>query len=263
MLGSCARTFGADPFQRHNFIIGDFFVADNSEVRFDEEMKLKEDYDFTCSHIKAHGSVMRCARMTLTVKHYANVGGACTNRDAKGAEEERNIGILNRKWPGCFRPNWKRKGEVIMRWKASDAVADDDADDDVVCESPEDGEVVVKKNVGRPKKVAGKKEVAKSKEGPATAGPATPVKKAAGKQEAASEKKTVGRPKLGGVIVATKLESKAAYISERCRRADGLSVEEAQKMTGLTGGKGKYTTADIRYDLAHGFIKLRRLKVKA
>lgn len=126
MLGSCARTFAGDAFVRQHFIIGDFFVVDKSDVRFDEEMKLKEDYDFACSHIKAHGSVMRCNRMTLNVKHYANSGGACTNRDSKGEEEQRNIAILRRKWPGVFAANPKRKNEVIMRWKASAGDQQDD-----------------------------------------------------------------------------------------------------------------------------------------
>merc|ERR1712060_728462 len=109
---------------RHHFILGDFFVVDGGSVTFDEEMKLKEDYDFTCSHIKAHGSVFRCNRMTLNVKHYDNGGGACSNRDQKGTEEQRNIEILNQKWPGCFRKNPKRKNEVILKWKT--AVGDDD-----------------------------------------------------------------------------------------------------------------------------------------
>merc|ERR1719162_145432 len=104
MLGSCARTFYGDAFARQHFILGDFFVVDvGSKVNFDEEMRLKEDYDFACSHIKAHGSVLRCNRMTLSVKHYDNGGGACTNRDSKGKEEQRNVNILNSKWPGCFR----------------------------------------------------------------------------------------------------------------------------------------------------------------
>merc|ERR1712117_883382 len=94
-------------------------------------MKLKEDYDFTCAHINAHGSVMRCNRMTLNVKHYDNGGGACTNRDKKGFEERRNIGILNSKWPGVFLDNWKRKGEVIMRWKQDSGGDDYDGGEEV------------------------------------------------------------------------------------------------------------------------------------
>lgn len=138
-LSSCSRAMFTDPFSRHAFIIGDFFVADKSKVRFDTNMKLKEDYDFTCSHINTHGSVLRCQRLTLVVKHYSNTGGAVTNRDNKGAEERRNVDILKKKWPGCFRDNPKRKNEVILmanRWKKSAKKAEDwhtgseyDADD--------------------------------------------------------------------------------------------------------------------------------------
>lgn len=136
-LGSCARTFCGDAFGRRHFIIGDFFVVEpGSKVRFDEEMRLKEDYDFTCGHLKAYGAVLRCNRLTLNVKHYANVGGACSNRDSKGTEEQRNIAILKTKWPGAFSANPKRKNEVILRWKAGGAAMaagdehKDDADDD-------------------------------------------------------------------------------------------------------------------------------------
>lgn len=131
MLGSCARTFMGQAFSRQHFILGDFFVVEpDSTVKFDTEMHLKEDYDFACSHISKYGSVMRCNRMTLAVKHYSNSGGACTNRDNKGLEEQRNVAILNRKWPGCFRSNPKRKNEVIMRWKAAASSSNDNHDDD-------------------------------------------------------------------------------------------------------------------------------------
>lgn len=134
MLGSCSRTFAGDPFVRQHFILGDFFVVDKSSVRFDETMTLKEDYDFTCAHIKKHGSVMRCQRLTLSVKHYSNAGGAVDERDKKGKKEQYNVAILKRKWPGCFRDNPKRKNEVIMRWPRG-ASNDNDDDDDVEIES--------------------------------------------------------------------------------------------------------------------------------
>jgi hypothetical protein len=131
MLSSCSAAMCGDIFQRQHFIIGDFFVVDvGSKVRFDEEMTLKEDYDFSCAHIKRFGSVMRCNRMTLNVKHYDNGGGACSNRDKKGREENRNITILNEKWPKVFTANPKRKGEVIMRWKREEGTQVDVVDDD-------------------------------------------------------------------------------------------------------------------------------------
>merc|ERR1712014_130798 len=106
-------------------------VDKGSNVNLDEDMTLKEDYDFSCSHIMAHGSIMRCNRLTLNVKHYDNGGGACSNRDKKGEEEKRNIAILHKKWPGCFRSNPKRKNEVIMRWKKSDEPGEESDSDDV------------------------------------------------------------------------------------------------------------------------------------
>lgn len=55
-----------------------------------------------CAHIKAHGSVMRCNRMTLNVKHYDNEGGAFAYRDKTCVEEKRYSEILNKKWLGVF-----------------------------------------------------------------------------------------------------------------------------------------------------------------
>lgn len=115
---SCARGFGGDEFSPSNFVLGDFFVADMSPVVFDETMTLKEDYDFTCSHLRRHGCVIRCNRLTVMAKHQTNAGGACSVRDAKGVAEQRNIAILRQKWPGVFSDNPKRKHEVVMRWKA-------------------------------------------------------------------------------------------------------------------------------------------------
>ncbi|CAK0890933.1 unnamed protein product [Prorocentrum cordatum] len=128
-----AKMRSGAPFVDKNFILGDFFVVDGGDVKFDPKMTLKEDYDFTCSHLKAYGCVLRCQRMTLCVKHYSNAGGACSNRDKKGLEEKRNIAILNEKWPGVFRPNPKRNNEVIMRWKTNGVAAegeDEEADGD-------------------------------------------------------------------------------------------------------------------------------------
>merc|ERR1711957_370933 len=119
---NAAMTLGTEEFGMHHFILGDFFVAELSPCRFDCSMTLKEDYDYTCSHIKTHGSVLRCNRMFLSVKHATNGGGAVAARDTAGAKEKINIEILQRKWPGVFRINNKRKAvagtEVTMNWKS-------------------------------------------------------------------------------------------------------------------------------------------------
>merc|ERR1711879_979423 len=115
---NAAMTMGSMEYATQHFILGDFFVADDSPVRFDESLTLKEDYDFSCSHIAKHGSVLRCNRMLLTVRHYANQGGAVDIRDNAGRKEKENIAILQRKWPGVFKHNVKRPSEVLMNWNA-------------------------------------------------------------------------------------------------------------------------------------------------
>jgi len=113
--GNATMTMGSNEYATQHFILGDFFVADTSPCRFDNSMTLKEDYDYACSHISKHGSNLRCNRMVLTVRHYANAGGAVEYRDGK--RERANIEILQRKWPGVFKMNVKRATvEVLMNW---------------------------------------------------------------------------------------------------------------------------------------------------
>jgi len=117
-ISNPAMSIGADEYSRHHFILGDFFVADVSPCRFDETLGLKEDYDFTCSHLATHGSVLRCNRLFIFARHRTNEGGACAARDEEGKAECANIAILESKWPGVFVRNRGRKGfEVRMTWR--------------------------------------------------------------------------------------------------------------------------------------------------
>merc|ERR1712032_1693783 len=103
-----------------NFVLGDFFVSDvRSDVRFDSRLTLKEDYDFTCSHIKRYGSVLRCNRMVLDVAHYTNSGGAVSIRN--DSEEQKNIKILRKKWPKAIRAHPTRDNEVVLQWPSKRA----------------------------------------------------------------------------------------------------------------------------------------------
>uniref|UniRef100_A0A7S1S9D4 Uncharacterized protein n=1 Tax=Alexandrium catenella TaxID=2925 RepID=A0A7S1S9D4_ALECA len=120
-LGNTGMAFAREAVSMDLFILGDFFVHDvGSPCRFDPRMTLKEDYDFTCSHLARHGAVLRHNRMVLSVIHETNAGGACSERDAKGEKERENIRILSEKWPGVFRIN-KNRGDdgtqVVMSWR--------------------------------------------------------------------------------------------------------------------------------------------------
>lgn len=113
---NAAQGISQDECTYRHFILGDFFVADDSPCRFDSTMTLKEDYDLTASHLARHGAVLRCNRLFLHVKHSTNEGGAVATRDSDGSEERKNIAILQTKWPGAFSLNGKRKDEVIFNW---------------------------------------------------------------------------------------------------------------------------------------------------
>mmetsp|Transcript_149075 Transcript_149075/g.478804 ORF Transcript_149075/g.478804 Transcript_149075/m.478804 type:complete len:455 (-) Transcript_149075:95-1459(-) len=117
-LGNSGMALGHVPLGTENFILGDFFVHDGSPCRFDTKLRLKEDYDFTASHLDKHGSVLRCNRLLLSVVHERNEGGACSERDAAGERERESIRHLQEKWPGVFCKNGSRGDtQVVMSWR--------------------------------------------------------------------------------------------------------------------------------------------------
>jgi hypothetical protein len=95
----------------NTFCIGDLFFCKPNEIRFDEQLTLKEDYDFTLQHIQKYGTV-RYQKYLFTFKHYSNKGGAVDIRNDK--EEQKNIMILKSKWGDKIRLNPKRKNEILI-----------------------------------------------------------------------------------------------------------------------------------------------------
>lgn len=128
-LGNGGRAMGAQSFMTQNFILGDFFVAEVSECRFDERLSLKEDYDFTASHLMRYGEALRCNRMLITAKHETNAGGACDARDAAGTKEQYNIAILKEKWPGAIRDHPTRANQVVLSWRCRNNKDDKEQDE--------------------------------------------------------------------------------------------------------------------------------------
>lgn len=117
-LGNAGQAFTRQAVTTDQFILGDFFVADSSPVRFEPRMSLKEDYDFTCEHLAKHGQVLRCNRLFIRAIHETNAGGAVSERDDAGDREREMIKILKEKWPGAFWCNSKRGDtQVILSWK--------------------------------------------------------------------------------------------------------------------------------------------------
>jgi hypothetical protein len=102
------------PVSTSNFCVGDFLVIDSTSIpRFDCEMTLKEDYDFTAQHLHTYGQIARLNRVFVKAKHYTNAGGAVAVRNDE--REQYNIKILRRKWPGVFRAHpFRGPNEVRM-----------------------------------------------------------------------------------------------------------------------------------------------------
>ena len=97
---------------RH-FVIGDFICVMPSEIRFDQAMTLKEDYDFTLQHIRNHGGVIRNDDILCEFEHYKNAGGAVSIRNT--AEEQKNISHLKQKWGRVIADNAKRPNEILLK----------------------------------------------------------------------------------------------------------------------------------------------------
>ena len=95
----------------NTFCIGDMLFVKPSEIRFDNQLSLKEDYDFTLQH-KQIGDVIRYQKYLFTFEHYSNKGGAVDVRDDN--EEKKNIMILKSKWGDKIRLNPKRKNEILI-----------------------------------------------------------------------------------------------------------------------------------------------------
>lgn len=117
-LAGCAPTanaFYATPgrISTRAFIVGDLFVAlPDSPVRFDERLRLKEDYDFTLAHIEEHGAVARVDDLLATFQHRTNAGGAVAVRTE--TLEQESIALLKQKWGDLVRDNPRRPNEVKL-----------------------------------------------------------------------------------------------------------------------------------------------------
>lgn len=99
--------------KRQHFIVGDFFVAAPSHLRFDPRLKLKEDYDFTASHLRAFGEVARLDWWLVEFRHRSNPGGAVAYRTVD--LEDESIALLRKKWGSWIRDNPRRPHEILLR----------------------------------------------------------------------------------------------------------------------------------------------------
>jgi hypothetical protein len=98
-----------------SFIVGDFMLIQPCPMRFDEELRLKEDYDYTLKHLARYNVVARCNDLFAYFTHRSNGGGAVEYRTAE--REQEAIARLKQAWGARIADNPKRPNEVILRWK--------------------------------------------------------------------------------------------------------------------------------------------------
>jgi len=104
--------FAKAKVSKNTFCIGDMLFVKPTELRFDTQLTLKEDYDYTLQHLDKYGSCFRYQKYLFEFEHYKNKGGAVDYRNE--AEEQKNIFILRAKWGDKIRMNPKRKNEILI-----------------------------------------------------------------------------------------------------------------------------------------------------
>lgn len=104
--------FAKKEVQENAFVIASFMFCKPTDLRFDTDMKVKEDYDYTLQHIKKYGLTERFQKYLYTFKHYSNSGGVVDYRNDE--LEKENMLYLLKKWGGALKMHPKRKNEVLF-----------------------------------------------------------------------------------------------------------------------------------------------------
>jgi hypothetical protein len=97
------------------FIVGDMILVKPCPLRFDGQLRLKEDYDYTLQHMRYYGGVLRMNEILCSFQHRDNAGGAVEYRNSD--LERDSIRYLRRKWGNLIKDNPKRPDEILLNLK--------------------------------------------------------------------------------------------------------------------------------------------------
>jgi hypothetical protein len=84
------------PFSLTSYIGGPFQAHIDSDIRYDESLPLKEDYDMTLQHCNKYRKVLRLNKFFLMVRQVEQSGGCSTYRTFE--EEKKQLDLLRKKW---------------------------------------------------------------------------------------------------------------------------------------------------------------------
>jgi len=97
---------------RDVFINGPCYAVRVSDIRFDESLPVKCDYDFTLHHMSKGLKVMRADYLWQRNDYGKKPGGRMMYSTPDDSGDA--IHMLSKKWPGMFRLNTRRPGEIIL-----------------------------------------------------------------------------------------------------------------------------------------------------
>lgn len=93
------------PFRFHSYLDGQFTCwVEPNELRYDEELTIKEDVDFFLQNIAKYHKALRVDKYYPVCKGFTNKGGCQDFRSAE--EEKRQFNMMQKKWGShIVRPN--------------------------------------------------------------------------------------------------------------------------------------------------------------
>jgi len=84
------------PFSFVYPVLGPFCIHVGSELRYDENIPLKEDYDMSIQHLNKYRGILRANAYAYKVKQAINKGGCSGMRNSK--KEKEQFELLTKKW---------------------------------------------------------------------------------------------------------------------------------------------------------------------
>lgn len=84
------------PFNTKAIILGPFCVHLKNDIRYDENIPLKEDYDLAIQHLNKYRGILRLNKYHYNAKQSKQAGGCATYRNYE--REEQQLKLLQKKW---------------------------------------------------------------------------------------------------------------------------------------------------------------------
>lgn len=84
------------PFSLSSIILGPFSVHLKNDIRYDEKLPLKEDYDLALQHLNINRGILRLNGYFYDCKQSENKGGCATYRNM--VREKEQFELLRKKW---------------------------------------------------------------------------------------------------------------------------------------------------------------------